>query len=71
MAHNLINNCFFIYRYKVGIVKQTETAAVKKASDKASGPFSRALSALYTPATFIDDDIFFILFFSFYISYLI
>lgn len=43
--------------YKVGIVKQTETAAVKKAGDSKTGPFARALSELYTPATFIDDDL--------------
>ena len=44
---------FLYYRlvatgYKVGVVNQTETAALKATSDKKSGPFSRELSALYT-----------------------
>ncbi|GAA6050091.1 hypothetical protein JCM3770_001365 [Rhodotorula araucariae] len=41
--------------YKVGIVRQQETAALKKASDNRSAPFTRALSALYTSATFVDE----------------
>ncbi|KAL6067844.1 Mismatch repair protein msh3 [Balamuthia mandrillaris] len=44
--------------YKVGVVNQLETAAIKAAgSASKSGPFKRALTALYTKATFIPDDI--------------
>ena len=39
--------------YKVGVVNQTETAAIKAMSDKKSQPFARELTALYTPTTFI------------------
>lgn len=37
--------------YKVGVVKQTETAAIKAQGDNKLGPFMRGLSALYTRAT--------------------
>ncbi|KAK3143330.1 hypothetical protein QOZ80_4AG0299040 [Eleusine coracana subsp. coracana] len=42
--------------HKVGVVRQTETAAIKAAAQKAGGatggaPFSRGLSAVYTRAT--------------------
>eukprot|EP00793_Prasinoderma_coloniale_P005709 PRCOL_00004183-RA len=37
--------------HKVGVVRQDDTAALKAASDKKSGPFSRQLSAIYTAAT--------------------
>ncbi|CAM8986222.1 unnamed protein product [Rhodiola kirilowii] len=37
--------------YKVGVVKQTETAAIKSHGDNKLGPFTRGLSALYTRAT--------------------
>ncbi|XP_039046481.1 LOW QUALITY PROTEIN: DNA mismatch repair protein MSH3-like [Hibiscus syriacus] len=37
--------------YKVGVVKQTETAAIKAHSSNRVGPFGRGLSALYTKAT--------------------
>ncbi|XP_031502856.1 DNA mismatch repair protein MSH3 [Nymphaea colorata] len=37
--------------YKVGVVKQMETAAMKAHGDNRMGPFSRELSALYTKAT--------------------
>lgn len=37
--------------YKVGVVKQTETAAIKAHGSNRSGPFCRGLSALYTKAT--------------------
>ncbi|KLO18801.1 hypothetical protein SCHPADRAFT_819209 [Schizopora paradoxa] len=40
--------------YKVGIVGQTETAALKKVSDNRNAPFTRQLTHLYTAATFID-----------------
>lgn len=43
--------------YKVGVVKQTETAALKAASEKKSGPFSRELTALYTRTTLLGPDI--------------
>ena len=39
--------------YKVGVVKQMETAALKASSDKKSGPFTRELTALYTKTTLI------------------
>ncbi|KAL4191634.1 hypothetical protein AMTRI_Chr07g30840 [Amborella trichopoda] len=37
--------------FKVGVVKQTETAAIKAHGSNKVGPFSRGLSALYTKAT--------------------
>ncbi|XP_047941935.1 DNA mismatch repair protein MSH3 isoform X3 [Salvia hispanica] len=37
--------------YKVGVVKQTETAAIKAHGANKSAPFCRGLSALYTKAT--------------------
>ncbi|KAL0400770.1 UNVERIFIED_CONTAM: DNA mismatch repair protein MSH3 [Sesamum latifolium] len=37
--------------YKVGVVKQTETAAIKAHGTNRFGPFCRGLSALYTKAT--------------------
>lgn len=37
--------------YKVGVVKQTETAAIKAHGANKLGPFGRGLSALYTKAT--------------------
>ncbi|KAG6845191.1 hypothetical protein H0H87_012748 [Tephrocybe sp. NHM501043] len=41
--------------YRVGIVGQTETAALKKAGDNRNAPFERKLLHLYTAATFVDD----------------
>ncbi|KAL4431011.1 hypothetical protein ABPG75_006267 [Micractinium tetrahymenae] len=37
--------------HKVGLVRQVETAAIKKAGDNKSGPFVRKLTALYTRST--------------------
>ncbi|CAH2077971.1 unnamed protein product, partial [Thlaspi arvense] len=37
--------------YKIGVVKQTETAAIKSHGTNRAGPFFRGLSALYTKAT--------------------
>jgi DNA mismatch repair protein MSH3 len=37
--------------YKVGVVRQTETAAIKAHGSNKAGPFTRGLSALYTRAT--------------------
>ncbi|XP_075494958.1 LOW QUALITY PROTEIN: DNA mismatch repair protein MSH3-like [Primulina tabacum] len=37
--------------YKVGVVKQTETASIKAHGLNRSGPFCRGLSSLYTKAT--------------------
>lgn len=37
--------------YKVGVVQQTESAAIKAASDNRYKPFERKLSAIYTRAT--------------------
>jgi DNA mismatch repair ATPase MutS len=39
--------------YRVGIVNQIETAALKKIGDNKSGPFERQLTKLYTAATFV------------------
>ena len=39
--------------YKVGVVKQMETAALKAASENRSKPFTRELAGLYTRATLI------------------
>ena len=36
---------------QVGVVRQVETAAIKKAGDNKGGPFERRLTALYTAAT--------------------
>lgn len=41
--------------YKVGVISQSETAALKKASDKASKLFERKLTAVYTKGTFMAD----------------
>ncbi|TFK27399.1 DNA mismatch repair protein MSH3 [Coprinopsis marcescibilis] len=41
--------------YRVGIVNQIETAALKKVGDNKSGPFERKLTHLYTDATYIDE----------------
>jgi DNA mismatch repair protein MSH3 len=41
--------------YKVGLVKQTETAAIKAAGASKSGPFARELTAIYTKATYIPE----------------
>ncbi|EGD77860.1 hypothetical protein PTSG_12896 [Salpingoeca rosetta] len=43
--------------YKVGVVKQTETAALKKASANKSKPFTRKLAAMYTKGTLIGEDV--------------
>ncbi|PSN60621.1 DNA mismatch repair protein MSH3 [Corynespora cassiicola Philippines] len=41
--------------YKVGVVRQIETAALKAAGDNKSGPFVRKLTNLYTKGTYVDD----------------
>ncbi|KAJ3029437.1 Mismatch repair protein msh3 [Rhizophlyctis rosea] len=41
--------------YKVGVVRQMETAALKAVGDNKSGPFVRKLSKVYTKGTFVDD----------------
>ncbi|CAG5128814.1 unnamed protein product, partial [Candidula unifasciata] len=43
--------------YKVGIVKQMETAHLKAAAGNKSAPFTRQLTALYTKSTLIGEDI--------------
>ncbi|RXG51223.1 DNA mismatch repair protein Msh3 [Armadillidium vulgare] len=43
--------------YKVGVVKQTETAALKAIGSNKTAPFSRELTALYTKATLIGEDV--------------
>lgn len=41
--------------YKVGVVRQLETAALKAAGDNKYTPFVRKLTNLYTKGTYIDD----------------
>ncbi|KAK9473318.1 DNA mismatch repair protein Msh3 [Dipodascopsis tothii] len=41
--------------HKVGIVRQTETAALKAAGSNKSGPFGRSLVEVYTKGTFVDE----------------
>ncbi|XP_064107017.1 DNA mismatch repair protein Msh3-like [Macrobrachium nipponense] len=43
--------------HKVGVVKQTETAAIKAAGSNKNAPFVRELSALYTRSTLIGEDV--------------
>lgn len=45
--------------YKVGVVKQTETAALKAAGENKSKVFTRELQALYTKTTLVGEGIFF------------
>jgi len=47
--------------YKVGLVRQTETAALRKAGEDGSGGrsgkmFARGIVAVYTPGTILDED---------------
>ncbi|KAK0630054.1 muts domain V-domain-containing protein [Bombardia bombarda] len=42
--------------HKVGVVRQVETAALKKAGDNKSGPFVRKLTNVYTKGTYIDEN---------------
>ncbi|KAL2157037.1 hypothetical protein VTH06DRAFT_7941 [Thermothelomyces fergusii] len=41
--------------YKVGVVRQLETAALKKAGDNRNAPFVRKLTNVYTKGTYIDE----------------
>ncbi|KAG1782777.1 muts domain V-domain-containing protein [Suillus placidus] len=41
--------------HKVGIIEQTETAALKKASENKNTLFERKLTQLYTAATYVDE----------------
>ncbi|KAM7189358.1 muts domain V domain containing protein [Naviculisporaceae sp. PSN 640] len=41
--------------HKVGVVRQIETAALKKVGDNKSGPFVRKLTNVYTKGTYIDE----------------
>lgn len=41
--------------HKVGIVRQLETAALKKVGDNRNTPFVRELTNLYTKGTYVDD----------------
>jgi DNA mismatch repair protein MSH3 len=41
--------------YKVGVVRQIETAALKAAGDNRNAPFSRKLTNVYTKGTYIDE----------------
>ncbi|RKF56462.1 DNA mismatch repair protein msh3 [Erysiphe neolycopersici] len=42
--------------HKIGIVRQIETAALKKAGDNRNTPFTRKLVNVYTKGTYIDDE---------------
>lgn len=42
--------------HKVGVVRQIETAALKKAGDNRNAPFTRKLTNLYTKGTYIDEN---------------
>jgi DNA mismatch repair protein MSH3 len=41
--------------HKVGVVRQIETAALKKAGDNRNAPFVRKLTNVYTKGTYIDE----------------
>ncbi|TYJ59150.1 hypothetical protein B9479_000139 [Cryptococcus floricola] len=41
--------------YKVGVINQTETAALKKAGDNRNTPFTRELTHLYTASTYVEE----------------
>ncbi|KAL9077310.1 MAG: hypothetical protein Q9157_003404 [Trypethelium eluteriae] len=41
--------------HKVGVVRQTETAALKAVGDNRNTPFTRKVTNLYTKGTYIDD----------------
>ncbi|TVY27395.1 DNA mismatch repair protein [Lachnellula hyalina] len=41
--------------HKIGVVRQIETAALKKAGDNRNAPFIRKLTNVYTKGTYIDD----------------
>lgn len=41
--------------HKIGVVRQIETAALKKAGDNRNAPFTRKLVNIYTKGTYIDD----------------
>lgn len=43
--------------YRVGVVNQVETAAVKAAGENKNALFARELAHVYTKATLIGDDI--------------
>lgn len=69
MSHNFLSGSVPVHRlhvharkfvqegYKVGVVSQTETAALKAISNNKNGPFERNITAIYTKSTFIDEDI--------------
>ncbi|KAK0733944.1 muts domain V-domain-containing protein [Lasiosphaeria miniovina] len=41
--------------HKVGVVRQIETAALKKAGDNRNAPFVRKLTSVYTKGTYVDE----------------
>ncbi|KAI0021560.1 muts domain V-domain-containing protein [Xylariomycetidae sp. FL0641] len=41
--------------HKVGVVRQVETAALKKVGDNRNAPFTRKLTNVYTKGTYVDD----------------
>ncbi|EFW99868.1 DNA mismatch repair protein msh3 [Grosmannia clavigera kw1407] len=42
--------------HKVGVVRQMETAALKKAGDNRNAPFVRRLTSVYTKGTYVDEE---------------
>ncbi|TVY17171.1 DNA mismatch repair protein msh3 [Lachnellula arida] len=42
--------------HKIGVVRQIETAALKKAGDNRNAPFIRKLTNVYTKGTYIEDE---------------
>src|SRR3954471_21818381 len=41
--------------HKVGVVRQIETAALKKVGDNRNAPFTRKLTNVYTKGTYVDE----------------
>lgn len=68
ISHNFLSTSIPVHRlhvhalrliqagYKVGVVSQTETAALKSISNNKNTPFSRSLSTLYTKSTLVNDE---------------
>ena len=46
---------FVVAGYKAGVVRQTETAALKQGSESKNKIFSRGLTEVYSSATFFGD----------------
>jgi DNA mismatch repair protein MSH3 len=50
-----VNFSLLMKGYKVGLVEQTETRALKKASSNRNTVFHRAVKHIYTAATYVDE----------------